>query len=90
MKATTFHTKITKFMEANGFDTESGWDGTSSFSLLLPGKLPFLIDIMFEDDDDEIEVSIAEIYPNSTDSLERESFTTLEEVQEFISDYFNL
>lgn len=90
MKATTLHKKITKFMEANGFDTESGWDGTSSFSLLLPGKLPFLIDIMFEDDDDEIEVSIDEIYPNSTDNLEREFFTTLEEVQEFISDYFNL
>jgi hypothetical protein len=91
MKATTLHTKITKFMEANNFSNECvGQEGTSSFALEAPGQLPLLIDFIYEDGDEEIEVSIDEICGNSVDSLEREFFSDLEEVKEFISDYFNL
>ena len=88
MKATTFHTKITNFMEANGFDNTNGWETTSCFSLLAPGKLPFLIDFIYEDGEENGRVRIYEADGNNTDLLKQGEFTTIEEAQEFILNYF--
>jgi hypothetical protein len=87
MKATTLHKKITKFMEAKGFNPEPGWNSTSCFSKQLL-TVALLIDITFEDGDDEIEVSISEVDGNHLENLEREFFVTIEEAQEFILNYF--
>ena len=89
MNETTFHTKITNFMEANGFETNEM--GTySEFYLEAPFRLTLVIEFRFEDGDDEIEVFINEVDGDHYSTLEWESFATLEEAQDYIKSYFSI
>jgi len=74
-------------MEANGFDTETGWEGRSSFSKQLL-TVTLLIDIIFEDEDETIQVRIYEVDGNNTERIGGQECVTLEKAQEFILNYF--
>ena len=74
-------------MEANGFDTTNGWETTSCFSKQLL-TVALLIDFIYEDGDEEIQVRIYEVDGNNTERIDGQEFATLEGAQEFILNYF--